>query len=87
MLIQTGMVTSNTGVTRAMVEVPETGVYRSKDGQSRFYRAGTMVDQVEFDLLQMGGADVIGEEPEPEAKAEPKPRNKKEPNPSNKSES
>lgn len=84
MLLETGMVTSNTGVLRAMVEVPETGVYRSRDGQSRFYRAGTMVDQHEFDLLQMGGETVIGEEPD--AKAEPKPRNKKEPNPSNKSE-
>lgn len=60
-ILKTGMVTSNTGVTRAMVEVPETGIYRSKDGQSRFYRAGTKVDQHEFDLLQMGGSDVIGE--------------------------
>ena len=61
MILNTGMVTSNTGVLRAMVEVPETGIYRSKDGQSRFYRAGTKVDQHEFDLLQMGGSDVIGE--------------------------
>ena len=62
MLLSTGMVTTNTGVNRAMIEVPETGTYRSADGkQSRFYRAGAMVDQAEYELLQMGGADVIGE--------------------------
>lgn len=85
MLIQTGMITNTTGVLGPMVEVPETGVYRSADkSQSRFYRAGTMVDPTEFELLQMGGETVIGEDPD--AKAEPKPKNKKEPNPSNKSE-
>lgn len=85
MLLSTGMVTSNTGVNRAMIEVPETGTYRSADGkQSRFYRAGAMVDQAEYELLQMGGETVIGEELD--AKKEPAPRNKKEPNPANKSE-
>lgn len=87
MLIQTGMTTSNTGINQPMVEVPETGVYRSADNsESRFYRAGAMVSRHEFDLLQMGGDAVIGESAEPEAKAEPKPSNKAEPKPKNKAE-
>lgn len=47
-------------VTTAMVEVPETGTYRSADGTiSRFYRGGDRVSRAEFDLLQMGGVEEI----------------------------
>ena len=49
-------------VTTAMVEVPETGTYRSADGTiSRFYRGGDRVSRHEFELLQMGGEEVAGD--------------------------
>lgn len=76
-------------VASALVEVPETGTYRSADNRvSKFYRAGDRVSRAEFDLLQMGGVEEIAGDvvDEPEAKAAPKPSNKKAPAPENKSE-
>ena len=71
-------------VTTALVEVPETGTYRSADGKvSKFYRAGDRVSRAEYDLLQMAPVEIAGDV-EPEAKAEPKPSNKAEKPPRNK---
>lgn len=53
---------SNIGIVADEVTVPETGVYRSADGQiSRRYRAGDRIPATEAALLGIGPAPVVGE--------------------------
>lgn len=49
-------------VVSALVEVPETGTYRSADNRvSKFYRAGDRVSRAEYDLLQMAPVEIAGD--------------------------